>query len=105
MSDQSHETHLPGYSLEDELHRHPTPPIQSPTAEPDDVQEPVLNTSDDAAATTPPDIAQPQPLTQWPQHIPTTPSSPGDQPAVDEFADPKIAPLHAIFPDFDAAIL
>jgi len=25
--------------------------------------------------------------------------------AVDEFADPKIASLHAIFPDYDAALL
>jgi len=35
---------------------------------------------------------------------PTTPPLP-ERPAVDEFADPKISGLHAIFPDYDAAIL
>src|ERR1700733_8901062 len=100
----SNEPNLPGYSLqdEDEPHPHLPPSIQSPTAEPDDAQEPVLNAGDTVAATTPlgPDVAQPQPLTE--QHSSATPSSPTEQPAVDEFADPKIAPLHAIFPDFDA---
>jgi hypothetical protein len=33
-----------------------------------------------------------------------TPSLP-ERPGVDEFADPKIASLHAIFPDYDAALL
>ena len=35
---------------------------------------------------------------------PTTPPLP-ERPTVDEFADPKISGLHAIFPDYDAAIL
>jgi hypothetical protein len=65
----------------------------------------VLNASDTVAATTPPDVAQPQPLTHYQQPSSVTPSPPAEQPAVDEFADPKIAALHAIFPDFDAAIL
>ncbi|KAH9058769.1 hypothetical protein EDB87DRAFT_1832410 [Lactarius vividus] len=100
----SNEPHLPGYSLDDDPQLHPSPPIQSPTAEPDDVQEPVLNASDTvvATATTPP-ITQPQSLTQ--QQSLTTQPAPEERPPVDEFADPKIAPLHAIFPDFDAAIL
>ncbi len=38
------------------------------------------------------------------QATPTTPPLP-ERPPVDEFADPKISGLHAIFPDFDAAIL
>ena len=33
-----------------------------------------------------------------------TPSLP-QRPVADEFADPKIASLHAIFPDYDAALL
>ncbi|KAH9083936.1 hypothetical protein EDB83DRAFT_2332291 [Lactarius deliciosus] len=101
----SDEPHLPGYSLEDDLQPRHSPPIQSLTAEPDDTQEPVQNASDTvvATATTPPPIAQPQSLTQ--QQSFTTQPAPEERPAVDEFADPKIAPLHAIFPDFDAAIL
>ena len=101
----SNDPHLPGYSLEDELDPHPPSSIQSPTAEPDDVQEAALNASDNVADTTPPDIAQPQPRTPWRQHTSTTPSPITQQPVVDEFADPKIAPLHAIFPDFDAGLL
>ena len=34
----------------------------------------------------------------------TTPPLP-ERSAVDDFADPKIASLHAIFPDYDAALL
>lgn len=103
----SDEPHLPGYSLDDDPQPRPSPPIQSLTAsaEPDDAQEPLPNPSDTvvATATTPPPIAQPQSLTQ--QQSFTTQPAPEERPAVDEFADPKIAPLHAIFPDFDAAIL
>lgn len=99
----SDETHLPGYSLEDETHPHTSPPTQSPTVEPEGASEPVPNVSDTVvAATTPPDVAQPQPITQ--QYISLSPE-PAEQHAVDEFADPKIAQLHAIFPDFDAALL
>ncbi|KAI9442567.1 hypothetical protein H4582DRAFT_1929203, partial [Lactarius indigo] len=102
----SNEPHLPGYSLEDDPHPGPSPP-RATTVEDwvdDDVQEPVLNSSDTvvATATTPPPT-QPQSLTQ--QQTLSTPPTLEEQPAVDEFADPKIAPLHAIFPDFDAAIL
>ncbi len=99
----SNEPHLPGYSLDDDPHPHSPPPIQSPTAEPDVAQELVLSASDTVTATTPPPAVQPQSLTQ--QQSPATPPAPEVQPAVDEFADPKIASLHAIFPDFDAAIL
>ncbi|KAF8268603.1 hypothetical protein EI94DRAFT_1800237 [Lactarius quietus] len=102
MSDE----HLPGYSLEDDPHPRPSPPTQSPAfesdPEPEGAHEPVLNVSDTVLSATPPDIAQPQPLTQ--EQISFSPE-PTEQPAVDEFADPKIAQLHAIFPDFDAAIL
>ncbi|KAH9176812.1 hypothetical protein EDB89DRAFT_2065594 [Lactarius sanguifluus] len=98
----SDEPHLPGYSLDDDPQPRPSPPVQSLTAEPDDAQEPVQNASD-TVATTPPPIAQPQSLTQ--QQSFTTQPVPEERPAVDEFADPKIASLHAIFPDFDAAIL
>ncbi|KAI9455471.1 hypothetical protein BJY52DRAFT_1280236 [Lactarius psammicola] len=101
----SNEPHLPGYSLDDDPHPHPPPPIQSPTAEPDDAQELVLSAGDTVAATTPPPAAQPQPQLLTQQESSATPPAPAEQPAIDEFADPKIAPLHAIFPDFDAAIL
>lgn len=97
----SNEAHLPGYSLEDDPHPH----ILPPTAESSDgAQQSVLNASDTVAATTPPPVAQPQPLTQQ-RSSASPPLAAPEQPAVDEFADPKIASLHAIFPDFDAAIL
>lgn len=100
----SDEPHLPGYSLEDDPHSHPSPPAQSPTIEQEGAVEPVPNVSDivTVVATTPPDDAQPQLLTQG--HISASPE-PAERPAVDEFADPKIASLHAIFPGFDATIL
>jgi hypothetical protein len=94
----NNDAHLPGYSLEDDPQPHPLPPTESLTV------EPVPNVSDTVVVTTttPPDVAQPQPLTQ--EYISISPE-PEELPAVDEFADPKIAQLHAIFPDFDAAIL
>jgi len=71
--------------------------------EPEGSPEPVPNVSDTVVATTtPPDVAQPQLLTQ--EYISISPE-PAELPAVDEFADPKIAQLHAMFPDFDAVIL
>ncbi len=88
--------HLPGYNLDDDP---PTPPTQSPTAEPGGTQQPTLNASDTfPAVTTPP--PEPPLVTQH-DHDSVTPSVP----TADEFSDPKIASLHAIFPDFDATIL
>ena len=98
----SNDAHLPGYSLEDDTQPHLT---ESLTVETEGSPEPVPNVSDTVVATTtttPPDVAQPQPSTQ--EYISISPE-PAEHPAVDEFADPKIAQLHAIFPDFDAAIL
>lgn len=103
----SDEPHLPGYSLEDDPHPHlhPSPPTQSPTIEQEGAAEPVPNVSDSTVtvvATTPPDDAQPQLLTQGQISVSPEPTEP---PAFDEFSDPKIASLHAIFPGFDATIL
>lgn len=100
----SDEPHLPGYSLEDDPHPHPSPPTRSPTVEQEGAPEPVSTVSDSVTvvATTPPNDAQPQLLTQ--AQISASPE-PAEQPAFNEFADPKISSLHAIFPGFDAAIL
>src|ERR1700730_8439979 len=50
----------------------------------------------------------PAPLSQQEEEEgdPTAPTlTPPQRPPIDKFADPKIAELHLIFPDYDAAIL
>jgi len=117
----SDEPHLPGYKLDDD------PPL-----EPESPDDAVLVASSAgavrAAATTPavssqspqsPTRSTPVPQSQQQQAeertdatvnttaisgTATTPSL-SERTAVDEFADPKIASLHAIFPDYDAALL
>jgi hypothetical protein len=112
---------LPGYSVDDDIDdthddnddaRH----IDVVTAEPERPGGPVLSASaGDAVASTatvssptrqdstqsnstPPN--QQEPDEEHPTATRTTSPLP-----IDEFADPKIAELHAIFPDYDAAIL
>jgi hypothetical protein len=124
MSDQPQ---LPGYSVDDDLQddNDDAHHIDAVTAEPQRAGDPVLSASvGDAVAvestatspttqystqfrSTPPDQQEagegeehPTASTTVPTTTPTTPPLP-----VDEFADPKISALHAIFPDYDAAIL
>jgi hypothetical protein len=116
---------LPGYSVDDDTHdeNDDTHHIDVVTAEPERLGDPVLSASaGDAVASTPTvSSSTPQDSIQFSstppnrqeaveEHLtaaittvatpPTTPPLP-----VDEFADPKISGLHAIFPDYDAAIL
>ncbi|KAI0268845.1 hypothetical protein BC834DRAFT_968262 [Gloeopeniophorella convolvens] len=92
MSADHHQTHPPGYSLDDDDDDDvPASPPHAPAqAEP-------------APAPAPAPLPVPTPPPSDPQHAATPP--PPTTPPPDEFADPKIASLHAIFPDFDAAIL
>ena len=116
---------LPGYNVDDDTHddkddaNHDTV-----TAEPVHADDPVSAASaGDAVASVATVPSQtPQISTQSRQTPPnqqereeehpavstaaiTTTPPPLSELAVDEFADPKISQLHAIFPDFDAAIL
>jgi hypothetical protein len=112
----SNEQHLPGYSVEDDYpHSESVLSSQHPTAESERADDPVFTTSagDGDVIPAPQSSTEPTPTTTSPQQqqqqfedsaTAATPPLP-QRPPVDEFADPKIAPLHAIFPDFDAAIL
>jgi hypothetical protein len=71
----------------------PTPPSQQQTEERRDTITTTI--TDDVTTTTGTPLAT---------STATTPPLP-EQSAVDDFADPKIASLHAIFPDYDAALL
>jgi hypothetical protein len=112
------DSHLPGYSVDDDA------PDDPPTTEPAERQGVPLSAvtvsvgagdalSSAALATTvtsPVSVSQSTPTPPDQQGegqedpAATTPSLP-ERPAVDEFADPKISSLHAIFPHFDAALL
>lgn len=120
----SDEPHLPGYKVDDD-----------PTLEPDSPDDVVLVASSAAthdtvrseattASSQSPQV-QPTPISQSQQQqaeertdatataatdttpITSTPPTPSlsERTALDEFSDPKIASLHAIFPDYDAALL
>lgn len=122
----SDEPHLPGYKLDDD---------DGPTLEPESPDDAVLVASSAGAADavrpaatatatssqSPQSPTQSTPVPQSQQQqaeertdatvnttaisgTATTPSL-SERTAVDEFADPKIASLHAIFPDYDAALL
>lgn len=113
---------LPGYNVDDDTHddkddaNHDTV-----TAEPVHADDPVSAASaGDAVASVATVPSQtPQISTQSRQTPPNQQEREEEHPAVstaaitttppelavDEFADPKISQLHAIFPDFDAAIL
>ncbi|KAI0302705.1 hypothetical protein BC826DRAFT_985809 [Russula brevipes] len=113
MSDE----HLPGYNIDDDPHDEPSSTSQSPAVNLEHPADPVSvasagDPSPAAASTSPssPILTQPTPAPPSQQEEeegdPTSPTlTPLQRPAVDEFADPKIAELHLIFPDYDAAIL
>lgn len=121
----SNEPHLPGYSVDDDTHddNDDDTHIDAVTAQPEPPGELVSSTSAGDAIASTATVSSPtrQDSTQsrsTPPNqqeageerrptvvaTPTTPPLP-ERPAVDEFADPKISELHAIFPDYDAAIL
>lgn len=109
----SGEPQLPGYSIDDDDTHDDNVTV---TAEPERADNPVLAASAGDAGASVATVSPPTPLVAT-QPRPTLPSQQerGEErptatttppiPAVDEFADPKISQLHAIFPDYDAAIL
>jgi hypothetical protein len=129
----SGEQHLPGYSIDDD-DPHGEPPTSEPDNEDAILVASSAGAGDAIRAagatvspSSPPVSTQPTPTPpsqqqpeEWPisgsnetsTNAPTssataatiTPSLP-ERPSVDDFADPKIASLHAIFPDYDAALL
>ena len=117
---------LPGYSVDDDTHddNEDAHHIDVVTAEPEHTGDPALSASigDAVAPTATASSPTPQYSTQFSSTPPneqeegeeyptaaiTTVAAPPTTPPplpVDEFADPKISGLHAIFPDYDAAIL
>ncbi|KAH9985363.1 hypothetical protein BJV77DRAFT_1071465 [Russula vinacea] len=98
---------LPGYNVDDDTHDDKDDAHNDTvTAEPVRADDPVLAASAVASVATVPSQT-PQISTQSRQTPPNQQEREEEHPAlaVDEFADPKISQLHAIFPDFDAAIL
>ncbi|THH17883.1 hypothetical protein EW146_g3021 [Bondarzewia mesenterica] len=87
----------PGYSLDpDNETTRTNPPTESTPAAVSSNEALVAN------PTSPPQIApETQTSAEGDQRAPTPPPRPQE----DEFANPQIASLHAIFPDFDAALL
>lgn len=117
---------LPGYSVDDDTHEDNDDAhhIDVLTAEPEHASDPVLSAgvgdADAVAFTTTATSPTRQDSTQsrstppnrqdagveHPTATATVTATPTTPPLpVDEFADPKISGLHAIFPDYDAAIL
>jgi hypothetical protein len=126
----SSEPQLPGYSVDDDTHYDNDDTRNDiVTAEPERADHPVSAASAGDAlpvpSTTTVSSQSPSILTQLRSTSPsqqeqeeqrppaaaataaaaTASATSLPNPAVDEFADPKISQLHAIFPDFDAAIL
>ena len=117
------EPQLPGYSVDDDTHYdNDDTRYDIVTAEPERADHPVSDASaGDAVASTTTVSSPTPPISTQPRSTPPSQQEQGEQhppataaaasatslpnPAVDEFADPKISQLHAIFPDFDAAIL
>jgi|SRR6266850_1948142 len=128
----SDEPHLPGYSVDDD-DPHGEPPISEPDS-PDDVilvassagARDAIAANTTVSPSSQPVSTQPTPTPPAQQqaeerglrdtntastNVPTTSATTTattpvpEHPAVDDFADPKIASLHAIFPDYDAALL
>jgi hypothetical protein len=116
----SGEPQLPGYSVDDDTHDdNDDAPNDTVTAEPERADDPVLAATAGDAVASEATVSSPTPLIST-QSSPTPPSQQEEGedpltaaaatttppfPALDEFADPKISQLHAIFPDYDAAIL
>jgi hypothetical protein len=123
----SNEPQLLGYSVDEDTHDDKDNDDalfnDALTAGPERADDPALPTSASDTITSTPIVPSPTPQDSTlfrqtspsqqeeghehpvdAQATPTTPPLP-ERPSVDEFADPKISGLHAIFPDFDAAIL
>jgi hypothetical protein len=118
----SHEPHLPGYTVDDDDGPHGDPPTFEPEGADDvvlvyssaGVGDPVRSAPTTGSSPSPRASTQPTPVSPSQQQAneggdataanTVTPTLP-ERPAVDDFADPKIAPLHVIFPDYDAALL
>lgn len=111
---------LPGYNVDDDTHDDiAVIRNDAVTATPEPANDPALAANADDAVASAATVSSPTPPIST--QFRTTPSSQQEQgdvpppaaasattpphPAFDEFADPKISQLHAIFPDFDAAIL
>jgi hypothetical protein len=130
----SDEPHLPGYSVDDD-DPHGEPPTSEPESSDDVIlvassagaRDAIRAVDTTVSTTSQPVSTQPTPTPPGQQQAEerelrgtntastsvhttsatttaTTPPLP-ERPAVDDFADPKIASLHAIFPDYDAALL
>ena len=124
---ESDQPQLPGYNVDDDPHDDNDDAHHVDVVKPERLDEPVVlsaNAGDAAAAasstatvssparqdstqssSTPPyqqeaEEEHPTAITSVDAATPTLPPRP-----VDEFADPKISGLHAIFPDYDATIL
>ncbi|KAI0001250.1 hypothetical protein BJV74DRAFT_88590 [Russula compacta] len=109
------QSQLPGYSLDEDPQDDPLPALLS---EPERADSPVLisgaSRAGDAVSSAAAAVSSSSPIIPT-QPTPTPPRQEGDstahtpplpeRPVVDEFTDPKIAGLHAIFPDYDAALL
>ena len=115
--------HLPGYNVDDDAPDDPKPAERQLEEEPLSAVTVSTGAGDAVSSTalatsvTPP--SEPVSVSVSTQPTPTPPSqqregeedsitttlSLSERLAVDEFADPKISSLHAIFPDFDAALL
>lgn len=122
----SSEPQLPGYSVDDDTHYDNDDTRNDiVTAEPERADHPVSAASAGDAIPSTTVVSSPSPQIST-QPRSTSPSQQEQEEqrspaaaaaaatagatslptaAVDEFADPKISQLHAIFPDFDAAIL
>jgi hypothetical protein len=116
----SGEPQLPGYSVDDDDDTHDdNAHNDAVTAESERADDSALAASAGDAGASAATVSSPTPLVST-QSRPTLPSEQEEGeghptatdaattppvPAVDEFADPKISQLHAIFPDYDAAIL
>jgi len=126
----SSEPQLPGYSVDDDTHYDNDDTRNDiVTPDPERADHPVSAASTGDAVPSTTTVSSPTPpISTQPRSTPPSQLEQGEQsppppaaaaavavatasatslpnPAVDEFADPKISQLHAIFPDFDAAIL
>jgi len=122
----SDEPHLPGYKLDDDPTSEPESPddavLVASSAGAADAVRPAATTTPAVSSQSPQSPTQSTPVPQSQQQqadertnatanttttISGTAATPSlsERTAVDEFADPKIASLHAIFPDYDATLL
>ena len=124
----SDEPHLPGYQVEDDPTLEPESPddaVLVASSAGNGLGDAVRPAATTVSSQTPQVSTQSTPVPQSQQRqaeertdtaataatntttVGSTDATPSlsEHPGVDEFADPKIASLHAIFPDYDAALL